>query len=178
MNDEKEKLDKYLKKFSNLQIYVSYKKYGVFGKAPFKPFFLLSLISLNKHNKIDLKNIPTDEISNRYLQDIYDRFWDCISFEREKIFNPIYALESNKNERILNIDYREGETPRVASSWSNLNQMVEKISLDEDLIPFLNDDESREKLIKAIFAGGYFDPINEKAVKEKITEIDGWLKSI
>ena len=177
-------LSDYLNKFRNLKVYVNYDMYPPTGKAPNKPILLLSLMVLNKNDKIDLRDIPTDTDKevNELLVDAWNKFWDCLSYEGDNykcpgdIFQPIYAIDNNYKEEFLKINYNDGVKPRIASSWNVLNKIADKIFFEEELIQFFDDSESREKIKNAlIHEGEYFDSSNEKALSEEYDKIDASL---
>lgn len=142
------------------------------GKAPHKPTLLLSIMVQQQNNNIDLRNIPIDpnDIQAKHLVKTWNELWHHLEYDKPgNIVMPMYYLDGKEDKHIWNITFKEDVSPTSPpSSLTGLHQMVEKISLDEDLIEYIEDDDCRNKLIQAIFDGGYFS----EEEKNNLLELD------
>jgi len=158
-------LDKYIKKFQNLNVDKNKNRYTV-GKAPHKPILLLSLIVLYKNDRIDLENISL----NIDLKETWSEFWNCLEYDKKgPIYLPFYHL---KSDGFWNIDFKEGITPHQPRSLLSLKEMIENIKLNDDLIGLIQKKESRNILMNSIINGGYFSKDEKDNLSSSIEIID------
>jgi len=137
-------LEKYKEIFQNLNVDKNRNRYTV-GKAPHKPVLLLSLIILNKNDKMNLNNIQP----NIYLRETWSDLWTHLDYEKTgPIQLPMYHM---KSDGFWNVQLKEGITPHQPRSLTHLTEIVEEVSLDEELIELIDDKDSREVLVNALF---------------------------
>lgn len=158
-------LEKYVTKFGKLRVDKNPNRYTL-GKAPHKPILLLSLIILDKNNKIDLSNVET----NIYLRETWFELWELLEYNRVgPIHLPLYHLRS---DGFWVIEFREGVTPHQPKSLSQFNDMVRSISLKPDLVDLIKREGSRTQLINSLLNGGYFSEIEIRNLQGKIQVLD------
>jgi len=130
--------------FQDLNMDKNRKRYTA-GKAPDKPVLLLSIIVLYKNDRIDLRHIE----SNLDLRETWSEFWECLEYESKgPIYLPFYHMRS---DGFWNIEFSQDITPHQPKSLRSLNEIVEEVSLDEELIELIDDKDSREVLVNALF---------------------------
>ncbi len=158
-------LGDYLTKFKELHVDKNKNRYSA-GKAPHKPILLLSLILLSKNNKIDLSDIKP----NIYLRETWAELWKILSYNRTgPIYLPLYHLRS---DGFWKIEFKKHVHPHQPRSIHEFNSIVSSITLDDDLIDLIDDDNSRNKLINSLLNGGYFSEIEINNLKKAIRIID------
>jgi putative restriction endonuclease len=162
-------LEKYTTKFTKLRVDKNPTRYTL-GKAPHKPILLLSLIILDKNNKIDLSNIET----NIYLRETWSGLWELLEYNRVgPIHLPLYHMRS---DGFWNIEFREEVTPHQPKSLNQFNNMVKSFSLEPDLIEFIKREDSRTQLINSLLNGGYFSDGEIQNLREWIQILDDSFK--
>jgi putative restriction endonuclease len=135
------------------------------GKAPHKPILLLSLIILQKNNKIDLSDIKPD----LYLRETWEDLWRSLEYDKVgPIHLPMYHLRSDGFWRI---DLKPGISPHQPKSLSDLMGMSERISLDPDMIRSLEDPSFSNEMVNAILHGGYFSEGEVARLKDRISTL-------
>jgi putative restriction endonuclease len=160
------KLEEILNKMGKLRVDNNKNRYSA-GKAPHKPVLLLSLIILNENNRMDLKDIKADLV----LRETWYELWKCLEYSRPgPIHLPLYHLRS---DGFWNIEMKEGVLPHQPKSIDGLYSMVGRISMKEDLIEFIEDEATRDKLISSILNGGYFSEYEVNNLRDKIEELNG-----
>ncbi len=158
-------LPKYESKFKSLNVDKNKSRYSA-GKAPHKPVLLLSLIALNKNNHMDLNNIQI----NVDLREIWGEFWELLDYNRVgPIHLPLYHMQS---DGFWNLDIKPEHQQSYPKSVKKLNEMVTRISLDEELIDLFNEPDSRNTLVNALLNGGYFSEDEAERLSKKIESID------
>jgi len=162
-------LEKYITKFSKLRVDKNPTRYTL-GKAPHKPILLLSLIILDKNNKIDLSNIET----NIYLRETWSELWELLEYNRVgPIYLPLYHMRS---DGFWDIKFKEGITPHQPTSLNKFNEMVRSISLNPELIELIEHEDSRTQLINSLLNGGYFSDREIQNLKKRIQILDDSFK--
>ena len=160
-----EEIEKYISKFQKLRVDRNKNRYTL-GKAPHKPILLLSLIILDKNNKIDLSNIKT----NIYLRETWSELWELLEYNRVgPIHLPLYHM---KSDGFWDIEFREDVAPHQPKSLNQLNDMVRSISLKSNLIELIEQEDSRAQLINSLLNGGYFSEIEIRNLQERIQVLD------
>ena len=162
-------LDKYLSKFSKLHVDKNPSRYTL-GKAPHKSILLLSLIILDKNNKVDLSNIET----NIYLRETWSELWELLEYNRVgPIHLPLYHM---KSDGFWNIEFREGISLHQPKSLNQFNEMVKSFSLEPELIELIKKEDTRTQLINSLLNGGYFSDGEIQNLKEHIKILDDSFK--
>jgi len=162
---EKKNLSRYVAAFQNLDVDENKNLYTA-GKAPHKPVLLLSVISLYKEDKINLKDIEV----NHHLKKKWVEFWDCLKYEETSpVHKPLYHL---KTEDFWNIEISQDEEPETVVSLRKFFDIIEKIWLDEELIELFDCEDSCVTLIDAILTGGYFSKEEKDKLASKMNQID------
>lgn len=149
--------------------------------APHQPILLLSLIKLFEENKIDLSYIDPKSVldPDSNLRKLTDEFWWEVEDEdsRFSIRYPFYHLEEKDFWRWkLNEDFTsaiQGKAPTLGE----LKTRIKKVYLSKDLIELIDQEETREELIKALIKSGKkeggkkhrcFIGEGRKAIREKM----------
>jgi len=159
-------LDRYIRLLQRLRVDHNRNRYTT-GKAPHKPTLLLSLIILSANKRQDLTNIKID----LDLRETWVELWKCLDYEKPgPIHLPLYHLRSSV---FWNIDLKEGISPHSPNSLDQFQKMVSKISIKDDLIAYMEDDNSRDKIISSILNGGYYSEDEKKRLIEKIEVLNG-----
>ena len=159
-------LDRYTRLLQRLRVDHNKNRYTT-GKAPHKATLLLSLIILSANKRQDLANIKID----LDLKETWVELWKCLDYEKPgPIHLPLYHLISSD---FWNIDLKEGISPHPPSSLDQLQKMVLKISMKDDLIGYIADESSRDKIISSILNGGYYSEDEKKRLIEKIEVLNG-----
>ncbi len=157
-------LDIYEKKFKSLNVN---KKSGIYtvGKAPHKPVLLLSIILLNRNNRMDLANINT----GLQLREMWNSLWGLLEYEHPgSLHMPLYHM---KSEGFWNIRFKT-EPPAQVKSLSGFDSVAERVSLDPELVQLLEHEDSRNVLISALLNGGYFSDLEILRLREFIASVD------
>ncbi len=81
-----------------------------------------------------------------------------------------------RSDGFWNIEFSQDIMPHQPKSLRSLNEMVEEVSLDEDLIELIGDEDSREELVNALLNGGYFSQEERKKIKSKVDFMDSKLE--
>ncbi len=141
---KKKTLDKFIYDFTHLRR--DYKK----GGAPHKPILLLSVISQFYNDNIkENKVFITPELVGEFK-----RIWsDLVETDHHCIFAlPFYHLRSSSFWYLKPKYGFEGivNSKIAMKSFSNLNDAVEYVYLDEDLYDFMQNKIDRNKLLNAI----------------------------
>jgi putative restriction endonuclease len=137
------------------------------GKAPHKPILLFSLIILEENGKQDLHDIKPD----LNLRETWSELWKCLEYEKPgPIHLPLYHM---KSDGFWNLELKEGVVPVQPKSLSILDSMVNRISMNEDLIHFIEDENSRDRIISSLLNGGYFSEEERGKLKQKIEDLNG-----
>ena len=124
------------------------------GKAPHKPLLLLSVLMLNKHDMIDLRDIQTND---KKLLEIWDNLWKCLGYEKSgNIKMPFTHLQSDGN------------------FWIDTGQAY---SLSDDFILWLNEKEKTKEIVICLFSRKYFLDSQVNTLKNELKKIDDRLKS-
>jgi putative restriction endonuclease len=162
-------LNLYTTRFQRLKTDRNKNRYSA-GKAPHKPILLLSLIILDKNNKIDLSNIET----NIYLRETWSELWGLLEYNKVgPIHLPLYHM---KSDGFWNIEFGEGVTPHQPKSLNQFNDMVKSFSLIPDLIELIKREDSRTQLINSLLNGGYFSDEEIQNLREHIQILDDSFK--
>ena len=157
-------LEIFEQKFNSLNVN---KKPGIYtvGKAPHKPVLLLSIILLNRNNRMDLANINT----GLQLREMWNSLWGLLEYEHPgSLHMPLYHM---KSEGFWNIRFRT-ETHAQPKSVGQFDVMAESISLAPELIELLQEENSRNVLINALLNGGYFSYLEIQNLKTFIATVD------
>ena len=159
-------LEKHKEIFRNLNVDKNKSRYTV-GKAPHKPILLLSLITLHKNDKIDLTNVQP----NIYLREIWSELWAHLDYEKTgPIQLPMYHM---KSDGFWDVQLKEGITSHQPRSLTHLTEMVDRISVDHELIELIEDETTRAELIEALLNGGYFSEEEAISLVSELDELDG-----
>lgn len=159
-------IEDHLKKMGKLRVDHNKNRYTL-GKAPHKPILLLSLIVLNENHRIDLDNI----IPTLVLRETWSELWECLEYSKPGPMHlPLYHM---KSDGFWNVDMKDGIPPHQPRSIDNLYSMVDRISMKDDLIGFIEDESSRDRIISSILNGGYFSDLEKENLKKKIEELNG-----
>lgn len=157
-------LTHYTTTFSNLRTDKNSKRYTT-GKAPHKATLLLSLLTLRHCKRTDLTNIRI----NMDLTELWSELWDALEYSRAgPIYLPLYHL---KSDGFWNISYRTEQRPPQVRSINQFDRTVRTVSLDNDLITLIDDDDSRNALLNALLGGGYFSHDEIGRLKHKIKDM-------
>ena len=157
-------LEKYVEKFGKLNVDQNRKRYTT-GKAPHKGILLLSLITLYQCGRTNLSDIKVDTD----LTELWSELWSCLEYNHTgPIYMPLYHM---KSEGFWNLKYRTKQRPPQVKSLNRFNQTVRIVSLDDDLIGLIDDDDTRNNLINAILNGGYFSKSEIEKLKRKIGDM-------
>jgi putative restriction endonuclease len=122
------------------------------GKAPHKPFLLLSILDGIVLGWINSSRI---ELSDDLIEAFY-RYWETVmgSDRKTTIALPFYHL---KSEPFWNLKYRAGEEPlNYSPSLGVLIERVAYAEMDEDLYALMHSPEGRSAIIHSILVT-YFD---------------------
>ncbi len=158
-------LHRYEEIFQNLNVDKNKSRYTA-GKAPHKPILLLALITLYKNDKIDLSDIRP----NMYLRETWSDLWSYLDYEKTgPIQLPMYHMRS---DGFWDITFNEGITPHQPRSLSALDKMIGQISIDRELIELIDEEVTRNELIKSILNGGYFSKEEAVALASELNELD------
>jgi putative restriction endonuclease len=116
---------------------------------------------------MDLGNILT----NLYLKETWSELWSCLDYRKAgPIHLPLYHL---KSDGFWKIDFREGIPLSQPKSLTGLEMMVKSISLENDLISFIDSKESRDRIISALLNGGYYSEDERKRLIAKMKDLSG-----
>lgn len=158
-------LETYLKRFGTLRVDRNRDRYTC-GRAPHKPTLLLCLILLHLNRRIDLRNI---DLNQSALMETWAQLWEGLEYPRPGPINlPLYHLRS---DGFWHIRFREGVHPAQPGSLSRLRDMVASISMDERLVRFIEDDNSRDRLINALLNGGYYSDREVNRLRRNISDL-------
>ena len=161
---KKEALDRYLEKFGNLRVDKNKNRYTLV-KAPHKPILLISLITLHKCGRANLADIQVETD----LLELWAELWSCLEYNRTgPIYLPLYHM---KSDGFWNLSYKTEQRPPQVRSINQFNRTVSTISLDDDLLPLIDENETRNDLINALLNGGYFSTTEIEKLKQKIGEM-------
>lgn len=146
--------------------------------APHQPILLLGLIKLYEEDKIDLRDI--DPNSKKLSETIKEIWKDWLGYEKKfekdrHIAYPLYYLGNSQ-------DFWKNELVAESDEPKNPNQVKTKVKRyiidDNQLIQLLDNEESRNKLIKALMRSGntfkttgkyrYFSDEDKKMIKERM----------
>jgi putative restriction endonuclease len=123
--------------------------------APHKPLLLLAVIDLIEQGAIHENKIePSPQLVESFL-----KYWNLLSIEKPRIFLPFYHLKSDK---FWHLHAKRGQENLLATihqfkSMSQLANIVDFASLDEDLFLLLHKAEAREAMRKTIIETYFFD---------------------
>ncbi len=107
---------------------------------------------------MDAQDLSREAINLRHvelnldLRETWSEFWECLKYEsKEPIYLPFYHL---RPDGFWDIEFDEEITSHQPKSLRRLIEMMGKVSLDEDLITLIDEDEFRDQLINALLNGG------------------------
>jgi putative restriction endonuclease len=155
-------LDYYREKIGNLRIDKSK------GLAPHKPILLLSIAELIEYNKIPENKIPvTPLVTSTFL-----KYWSKLNFEKHQsnVSLPFFHL---KNDGFWHLQPHKGfervlEFAKSIRKFSELREIVDYATLDDNLFWLLRDKRSRE-IIKEQIINSYF-PDKKETIREILKE--------
>jgi len=141
--------------------------------APHKPILLLSLIKLHKKEKVDLEKI--DPQSEELLTATKKIWNDWLGYDRDfDIGMPLYYLKRKDFWTFVPKD-KENQPNRP----NDVQDKVDYFSLGSELIEFMEKENNRKRLIKALLESGKvlkttgekkycFSDEDKKAIREKM----------
>lgn len=157
-------LENYEKKFKSLRVDRKPNRYTT-GKAPHKASLLLSIILLNRNGRMDLEHINT----GLELREMWSSIWEQLEYDNPgSLHMPLFHM---KSEGFWNIQFNT-EPPAQVKSLAQFDSIVVNVSLEQDLIDLLGEENSRNSLINALLNGGYFSDQEIKKLNKFIASVD------
>lgn len=154
------------RKISKLRVDRNSSRYTV-GKAPHKPVLLLSLILLDRNDRVDLLNIKPDLT----LRETWGQLWECLDYSRPgPIHLPMYHM---KSEGFWTLDPKDGLSLHQPKSLGELMGMTDRISILPDVVPLFQEEKTRNEIINSILHGGYFSEGEINNLRIFIKDYDG-----
>jgi len=169
-------IEKYEEEFKDLSIDKARSDMYNANAAPHKPILLLSLMHLYEEGKVNLSNIDPESAlaRNSDVKTLSRELWAEMGYERTyDISKPFYYL---KKEDFWNIKLKDDYSSPIPKNkkgptQKDLKERIEKVYFDSELVTLLNDDDNRERLMKALLSGKnieWFTKEDKGIIKEKM----------
>jgi len=159
-------IDTVKRKMSRLRVDRNPHRYTV-GKAPHKPVLLLSLMILDKNDRVDLTNIKPD----LNLRETWGSLWGCLDYPKPgPIHLPMYHM---KSDGFWIVELKKGVGPHQPRSVGTLVDMTDRIALKTEFIDLIEEDRTRNEIINSILNGGYFSDAEIRRLREFIKRANG-----
>ncbi|MEQ8523930.1 HNH endonuclease [Gracilimonas sp.] len=123
------------------------------GRAPHKPFLILSILDGISEGWIDSPEIdPNQELANHFFE-----YWDRImgTDRTTTVALPFFHMNS---EPFWNLKYKSGEKPFTYSpSWGAVKERIAYAEINEDLFNLVVNAEERNKIRNKLFETYFSD---------------------
>jgi len=142
------------------------KNFYTCGLAPHKPILLLSILILEKNDRIDLNNIKID----LNLRETWNELWSCLKYLHPgPIYLPFYHL---KSDGFWHIEFKKDATHAQPRSLKQIYQHVHRVWIDQSTIKIVKDASTWKQLVNTILNAGYFSKDEIACLTKKIKDID------
>jgi putative restriction endonuclease len=151
--------------FSNLHVDKNKNSYTC-GLAPHKPVLILSLLILEKNDRIDLNDITID----MYLRETWSELWECLKYPHPgPIYLPYYHM---KSDGFWNIQFKKDAIRGQPKSLKQIVERVERVWIEPSVIKMFKDQSTWVQLVNTILNAGYFSKEEITCLTKRIKDID------
>ena len=171
-------IQKYIHAFSHLRTDSTYKGWTsvTHGRAPHKPFLLLSILDLIAQGSLQTNLI---EITPE-LGDLFSAYWSKIMPEhRGNMALPFYHLKSSSFWHLIPVPGKEMvlENAQQVDTLSQLQKLVLGAKFDDDLFRFLQVEETRNILQTAIIQTYFSSEVQPLLLKQSAINLESYFYS-